>query len=221
MELVAVDLDGGGRKNGRMTKDERKRIGRKLRAMRTERGLDQLDVAQDPKSGISVGTLQAIESYWYDVRDTNIEKYARFFGKTTKQILQADEPRAVTPEDPLLEGLHEEHLEVARNYMKARKRVRAGVELLLAHHPQEEQLTCLLMKLERLPAERLAQIDAWISADPDGHLEHLLERVRRRLQVDPTYADLTKEHLDLFDARTTPTKTPAQKKTQIAPPRKA
>ena len=162
MELVTVDGVGGDAKNWRMTAEERQRAGRKLKARRVERGLKQLEVAADPKLGISIGTLQAIENASYAVRDTSYEKYARFFGTTVTKLLREDEPRSLTPADPLLKDLNEEHLEIARQYMRARKRVRAAIETILTH-PDEEPLTAILARAATLTPELRA------------HLRHLLE----------------------------------------------
>lgn len=208
-----------------MTKEELQRVGRELKAMRTKRGLRQVDVANDPKAEISLGTLQAIEGAWYEVRDTNVDKYALFFGTTREKLLLADKPKPVTPNDPLLEGLNDEHLGVARAYMRARKRVRTCVEILLSTHPQEDHLTGLLLKLEQLPAERLVQVDAWLSTDPRAM--ELLERVREHL-IDienyPTYVALVEEGLRLLDQRkpiTTDHQKSKPQKKSTAPTRRA
>lgn len=203
-----------------MTTDEKKKVGKKLRAMRNDRGLKQADVAADPRVGISVGTLQAIEGAWYDVRDTSIEKYARFFGTSSTKILKDADPRAVAPTDPLLKDLNEEHLEIARSYMRARKRVRTCIEVLLGHHPAEEQLTALFMKLDALPLERLNQIDALLSAAPEGEHVALLHRIWLRLTTDPNYAQITKAGLDLLDSLPAP-KPIVEKKPKSAPNRSA
>jgi len=212
MELVAVDSSGPDAKNVRVTHDERVRVGRKLRAMRIERGLDQVEVARDPKVGMSVGTLQAIEGAWYDVRDHNIEKYAQFFGTSLTKLLRAEKP--VAPTDPLLRDLNEEHLEVARHYMRARKRVRAAIELLLAQ--PTEQLSAVVLKLEGLSADRLTQIEAILSID--DRLATLLDRVRQRVLSDPGFLGLLDDTLAML---TPQSKTKAAPKKSAAPTRRA
>jgi hypothetical protein len=145
MELVTVDAPETAPKNYRVTKDERKRLGRKLRALRIERALNQSDVVKDPKANdLSLGTLQAIESAWYEVRDQNIEKYARFFGTSMQKLLRADEPK-VAPTDSRFQDLNEEHLELARQYMRARKRIRAAAEIVLAQG--DDDLAGVVLKL--------------------------------------------------------------------------
>jgi len=196
MELVAVDGSTGAPKNGRMTKEERKRLGRKLRALRIERELDQVDVANDPKFEISIGTLQAIEGAWYEVRDTNIEKYARYFGTSVTKLLKADEPKTLTFTDPLLKDLNDEHLDIARSYMRARKRVRAAIELVL-HHPDEERLTNIILKLETRSPETLARIDALLTAAADDRIFEIAERVLRR----PDFATFIQDTLDQYDKK--------------------
>lgn len=220
MELVAVDVLSIAPKNGRMTKEERKRIGRKLRALRTERGLDQVDVAADPKAdGISVGTLQAIEGAWYEVRDQNIEKYARFFGTSMTKLLKADEPKAVTASDPLLKDLNEEHLEIARSYMRARKRTRASIELLL-NHPDEEHLTSVIIQLGKLSPDALAQLETVLAAGPGETIFGLMERIRQRLAIDPDFMKLLEESLGVLDKQPKP-KTQTSRKSGTTPTRSA
>jgi hypothetical protein len=219
MELV--NPDGAAATIGHMTPEERKRIGRKLRAIRVGRGLDQRDIAHDPRFEMSLGTLQAIEGAWYGVRETNIEKYCNFFGTTAKRLLATMEPRsALALANPaLLKDLHEEHLEIARSYMRARKRVRACVEMLLAHHPAEERLTGIVMKLNALPPERLTQLDALLAVPYDSQLGDLLYRVSQRLIADPNYAVLIKEGIDFRD--TVPTPKPQHHRKPVIPKRRA
>ena len=176
-----------------LTPEIRGRIGRKLRALRVERALHQADVAAKIKLGI--GTVQAIEGNWYDVRDQNIDKLARFYGSTLARLVKPEESKAVTPDNPLLKGLNEEHLQIAQGYRDARKRVRAAIELVL-QHPEEEQLTNIILKLETRSPETLARIDALLTAADDRIFE-IAERVLRR----PDFATFIRDTLDQYDKK--------------------
>ena len=97
MELLRVDTSPEPPKNWRMTDAERERIGRKLRALRIERGLDQIPAAK--KAGLAVATLQAIEKNRQKnpVKDSNIEKYAQIFGASIRKLLKSDEIATADP----------------------------------------------------------------------------------------------------------------------------
>jgi transcriptional regulator with XRE-family HTH domain len=170
-----------------MTDAERERIGRKLRALRIERGLDQIPAAE--KAGISVGTLQAIEKAKYEVRESNIERYALIFGTTLRKLVRPDEP--LSPTDPRLVDLNDEHLEIARSYMVAKRRPREAIDVLLSHPPAEEALISLLLRLATLPPERVHELDRWLTVAP--HLLPLLEQIWRRMLVDPAYVAVLHE----------------------------
>ena len=142
MELITAEVVG---KNPTETlnKDLRRRVGRKLKALRVERNVDQTDVVKDAKAqGLKLGTLQAIENAWYDVRVDNIDKYCRFFGTTLDKLVGSvtkttTVTRTVTVDTALLADLNDEHLGVARAYMKARRRVRDAVDTLFGE-PDDE-----------------------------------------------------------------------------------
>jgi len=200
MELVAVDTPGVQPKNWRMTDAERERIGRKLRAMRIERGLDQIPAAE--KAGLSVGTLQAIENNRkrHPVKDGNIERYAQSFGTTIRRLLKADE---IAPTDPRLDDLNEEHLEVARSYMRARRDVRHGVEVLLSHPASDNALAQLLVKVCTLPPERVSELARLLTVAPD--LFPVITELWQQFHVDPNYVALMKEGLLVRDRHPIPT----------------
>jgi transcriptional regulator with XRE-family HTH domain len=81
-----------------VTQDDRIRVGRKLRLLRTVKDLDQIVLAK--KAGVSVGTLQAIERALYPVKDRNIEKVARALGTSCAPVFLSsdDAAAAVTPD---------------------------------------------------------------------------------------------------------------------------
>lgn len=203
MELVTVDNNLDENTNvSRLTRGERQRIGRRLRAIRVERELTQANVADDPNCGLSYGTVQAIETARYVVRDTNVDKLARYYGTSLLDLLHANDPKAP---DPRLEHLHDEHLEVARGYMRAPRAVRAGIELLLSKHAQADYLTRLLVTLAALPVDRLTQLETWLASDDETR--RILELVRAHL-VDPnypTYGSLLTDGMRLLEQRKPPT----------------
>jgi transcriptional regulator with XRE-family HTH domain len=185
MELVTVDSTEIAPKNWRMTDAERGRIGRKLKALRIERGLDQIPAAK--KAGISVGTLQAIERNRQKnpVKEGNIDKYAQAFNTTARKLLRSDE---IAPTDPRLDDLNDEHLEIARSYMAAKRRPREAVEVLLSHPAADDALARLLLRLATLPPERVQELDRWLTVAP--HLLSELEPIWRRMLIDPAFVTM-------------------------------
>ena len=168
-----------------MTDAERERIGLKLKALRIEHGLEQIPAAK--KAGLHVGTLQAIERNRQKnrVKDSNIEKYAQIFGTSIRKLLKSDE---IAPTDPRLEDLNDEHLEIGRGYMRAKRLPRQAVEVLLSNPPAEEAIAKLVLRLATLPPERVHELDRWLYVAP--HLLPLIEDIWRRLLIDPPYVAL-------------------------------
>jgi transcriptional regulator with XRE-family HTH domain len=111
-----------------VSSETRARLGRKLRALRIERGLTQRAVAREVQARggtLAIGTIQAIEGAWYPVKVANLDRYARALGTTLSALVAAATP---APASELLD----EHLDIARAYMRARRATRASVEGLLA-----------------------------------------------------------------------------------------
>jgi transcriptional regulator with XRE-family HTH domain len=109
-----------------LSPEERTRIGRDLQRRREALDLKQEDIAT--KADIGIGTVQNIEHNKVKVGLDNLERYAVAVGTSLVQLLH---PEALQPLDDRWRDLHDEHLLVARQYMKARKVPRAAVELLL------------------------------------------------------------------------------------------
>jgi hypothetical protein len=184
---VTVDPADAKAKNWRVTPEDRTRIGKKLRALRGDRR--QVDVVAAMPKGyrISLGTLQAIEGYWYDVRIENVEIYAAFFDTSVTALLREDEPRPLQPTDPLLQDLHEEHLEIAQRYMRARNPVRACVEVLLDDRRAfDPNLTTILLQLATWSAADLA-LAAPAFAQAALIPAHVLAHACHRLATDPEF----------------------------------
>ena len=114
----------------------------------------------------------------------------RVFGTTVRRLLKADE---IAPTDPRLDDLNEEHLEIARSYMRARRDVRRGVEVLLSHPAIDEALARLLVKVCTLPPDRVSELARLLTVAPD--LFPLVTELWQQLHVDPHYAAVMKEGL--------------------------
>lgn len=145
-----------------MTNEERTIVGRKLAAIRVEKKLDQRQAAKLKSVKLGVGTVQAIENNWYEVKERNIDKLAAGLGASLEKLLrEIRRDTTLEPDNPLLEGLNEEHLEIARWYMKARKRTRELVDAVVARG-DDQQLINTLLKVENLPVDALPLLETWI-----------------------------------------------------------
>lgn len=134
----AVVLARQPAKNSRVLVDEldtelRKRIGGRLKALRIQAHLHQLEVAK--QAGISTGTLQTIEWGVRKNRPESIAKVARVFG-TSIDVLAAKEH--IAPTDPVLRELNREDFDIARAYNKASSTVRHYVQQLLRDRDPRE-----------------------------------------------------------------------------------
>jgi len=143
-------------KNERVLLDAeaRGRLGARLRGLRTEHNLTQLEIAE--RAGISVGTVQTIESGARETRDENVDAVARALGTSLTALLQ--QPH-VDPTDPLLKGLNREDLEIARLYHDApspvRERMRqAGRDEAPARQPPAADDLALAAQITRLRQSR-------------------------------------------------------------------
>jgi len=196
-----------------LTDEERTRLGLKLRALRVERGLRQIDAAK--KAKLAVGTLQAIERNHGNVKDRNLDELAKVYGTTVLKILnKVDEP--ISPTNPLLKGLNEEHLDIAQRYKDARKRVRAAIELLLTR-VDDNRLAALILKLETLAPDALTHLEhVLLTAPPDDPIYSLADRI---VALSPGDLELLLEYLDQMETKKTaaaPPTTKAAPKSQAA-----
>jgi len=192
MELSGFDCDTPAPNNEGVVQTDRVRIGRKLRALRVEAGKYQIEIAQALK--IHVKTLQAIENAWYEVKDSNIERYARYFHTSlTKLLVSETKPPSLA--HPLLKDLNDEHLEIAHAYMKARRRTRQGIELLL-RLPATEALSGLLLGLETADDRTIALIALALKDDAS---RQLFFQFLSRYFIDPAFAQEIRDKLILLD----------------------
>lgn len=109
-------------------KAERRNIGKKLRALREDRGWYQEHVAK--KSGLSRSSVFNIEHGRAHVRHDMIEKYAAVFGLGLVELLHEERH----PLDAHLKGINVDHLTIAHGYKDARTTVRQAIEAVLAEH---------------------------------------------------------------------------------------
>ena len=193
MQLVPVDTLGYEAKNWRMTEAERPRLGLKLKALRIQNKLKQETAAE--KAGISTSTLQAIENNRQKnpVKVENFEKYAAIFGTSVRKLLKSDE---ITPTDPRYDDLNDEHLDVAYWYMRAKRRPRQVVDVLLAHPEIDDAIAKIVLHLATLPPERVQELERWLHVAPD--LLPLIEDMWRRMLIDPPYVALQREGVTVF-----------------------
>lgn len=161
MRAIAVEDALRTMNNARMTHEERKRVGGKLRALRVERGLTQEALATDRKVRIAIGTLQSIESGARETRESKIEKVARFFG-TSLSVLRAH--GSITPSDPRLDKLRDEDLAVARAFHDASTGLRLRVRKLL-NEGEPDRATLLAERLALLPDEILIGFEDLLRAE--------------------------------------------------------
>ena len=147
-----------------LDEERRKRIGKRLKALRIEAGLDQLEVAQRAK--ISPGTLQTIEWGARDNREANIIKVAKVLG-TSLEALTRKEHIAAT--DPLLKDLNREDFEIARGHHEASTPVRQLARQLLrerdpqvAPAPSSAESTARATRIARLTPARQQLVDELI-----------------------------------------------------------
>lgn len=151
MKVVSVDRHNQGADNYRMTTDERRRVGLAIRALRVGKELDQTQVAAKVK--LSVGTVQAIEGAWYEVKDSNIERVAKFFGTSVRKLLEPTD--GVAPNDPILQRLRREDLTVANNFHDAATPVRLHVMNVLKEGELDERAVELATRVMRLRDDEL------------------------------------------------------------------
>lgn len=126
---------------------DRKRIGARLKGLRVEQGLDQVEVAR--RAAISPGTLQTIEWGARENKLSNIEAVARVLGTTLDALERKPE---INPGDPLLAGLNREDLEIARLYHDAASTVRTQARSLLRARDPREPPEAALAEAEALVA---------------------------------------------------------------------
>lgn len=155
MRVVRIDDAGHRQNNLPMTKDERKKIGSRLRAMRIEKTWNQEDVARRAK--VAIGTVQSVEGAWREVRDSNVEKVAKVFGTSVRELLQSVD--TITHADPLLERLNREDLAVARHYHDAPTPLRQLTLRLLRSEIEHDRVAAIVVRLTQVSPELLLRLE--------------------------------------------------------------
>lgn len=124
-------------------------LGAKVRALRQKRKLTQHALAL--LAHVSPNTIRGLETASMDTRRPQYLRIVDALGTTTAMLERADEP--IDPNDPRLEGLPDEALEIAQAYTRAPTRMRLRVERLLLTQEIDAGLA-LLDRFERLNAHR-------------------------------------------------------------------
>lgn len=168
---------------------DRSRVGPLLKRRREEQHFTQQDIAE--KTGLSVGTVQAIEYNKYGVHDANIEKYAAAVGTSTHQLLHPES--TVRTSDPLLVDLNREHLAIARLYMRAVKAVRHAVELLLVDDDITEEIAAVVVELRRA-VDLQPQMAYWTLFVLERGL--LMQAIAQRIDRDPLFEERLRDLLN-------------------------
>jgi transcriptional regulator with XRE-family HTH domain len=133
-----------------LTPDERPRIGAKLKGLRVERRLDQVDIAR--MADVSLGTIQMLErGTGRNVRWENLEKVAKALETSLAQLRT---PATGGRPDPLLADLNQEDIAIARAFHRAITDVRNAVVHMLAPIPEREAVTYARLVIAVLQLER-------------------------------------------------------------------
>lgn len=124
-------------------------IGARVRALRLKRKLTQKDLATLAK--VAPNTIRGLERASTETRRPQYKRIVEALGTTTTMLERPDEP--ITADHPLLEGLHDEALQIAQAYSRAPTRTRLRVERLLLAAEADRGLA-VLERIEHLNAHR-------------------------------------------------------------------
>jgi transcriptional regulator with XRE-family HTH domain len=124
-------------------------IGARLRALRQKLKLTQ--AALGKLAGVAPNTIRGLETASMETRREKYLQIVAALGTTPAMVERADEP--ISPDDPRLEGLPDEALEIAQAYTRAPTRMRLRVERLLLMRESDAGVA-LLDRIEQLTAHR-------------------------------------------------------------------
>jgi len=127
---------------------------------------------------MSVGSVQAIEYNKWEVGIAKIERYAAVFGTTADRLLN---PEAVRPSDPRWKDLNDDHLMIARQYMKALKTQRTAVEVLLVDDLAGTGISTELAEMVLMLQEDLKLLQLWTEVLECLEFDATFERALREL----------------------------------------
>jgi transcriptional regulator with XRE-family HTH domain len=122
-------------------------IGVRVRALRQKRKLTQKGLARLAR--VAPNTLRGLETASMETRRPQYLRIVEALGTTTAMLERPDEP--IAADDPRLEGLHDEALQIAQAYSRAPTRTRLRVERLLLTQETDAGVA-LLERFERLTA---------------------------------------------------------------------
>jgi hypothetical protein len=106
-------------------------------------------------------------------------------------------PEAVQPSDPKWRDLNDEHLGIARQYMKALKTVRAAVEALLQDDARALGTAASLAEIV-LALKRILELKpgALVATQVILELDDLMVKLAERLEADPMFERALRELLE-------------------------
>jgi transcriptional regulator with XRE-family HTH domain len=125
-------------------------LGARVRALRLKRNLTQGALAK--LAHVAPNTIRGLERATADTRHKQYLRIVKALETTTAMLERADEP--IAPDDPRLEGLPDEALEIAQAYTRAPTRTRLRVERFLLMQEEIDGGVALLDRIERLTAHR-------------------------------------------------------------------
>jgi transcriptional regulator with XRE-family HTH domain len=124
-------------------------IGARARMLRQKLKLKQRELAR--LAHVAPNTVSGLETGRRNTRYPEYERIVKALGTTPAMLERPDEP--ITADDPRLEGLHDEALQIAQAYTRAPTRMRIRIERLLLTHETDAGLA-VLDRWERLNAHR-------------------------------------------------------------------
>jgi len=125
-------------------------IGARVRALRQKRKLTQKALAKIAR--VAPNTIRGLEKASAQTRHKQYERIIEALGTTPAMLERPDEP--IAADDPRLEGLPDEALEIAQAYTRAPTRTRLRVERFLLMQEINASVEAIIERIERLTAHR-------------------------------------------------------------------
>jgi transcriptional regulator with XRE-family HTH domain len=142
-------------------------IGKRVRLRRVELGLTQAELADN--ADVALGTVQALEDaanrkHPRQTSPENLEKIAKALKRTLNDLIKGSEP--IAPNDPRLEKLGDEDLEVARLFhdLSTPRRLRVLSVLRGAETDRVASIATRLTSMQAMRVDIVPQIEQLISA---------------------------------------------------------
>jgi transcriptional regulator with XRE-family HTH domain len=134
-------------------------IGARVRQLRQKRKLTQK--ALGILANVAPNTIRGLERASTETRLPQYQRIVDALGTTTAMLERPDDP--IAADDPRLEGLHDEALQIAQAYSRAPTRTRLRVERLLLTQETDAGVT-LLDRFDRLTAHRQETLTQQLTA---------------------------------------------------------